>query len=136
MNSQQQTMPSVLLLSDDLDLSECIRVFLEDSYRVTVCTGVGDNGFPIGNSLPDLLLVDLDTIGTGPYRQLLQVKAEYPPLKIVVMYMFLDEEDQHDKFVQQVADDYIFKPFSAVVLKRKLDQLFVAVAKKSVLVSE
>ena len=39
--------------------------------------------------------------------------------------MFLDEEERREKLVLSVADDFISKPFSASVLKYKLDQLLV-----------
>jgi DNA-binding response OmpR family regulator len=130
MNEQIDNVPSLLILAGDPDLAEGIRVYLEDSYRIYILSDLIDLYMYLKNYKIDLLLIDIDSTGLNQLQQLQFIKSAHPYLKMVVMYMFLDEEEQSEKSALRAADDFIFKPFSASVLKHKLDQLLVPALNK------
>jgi DNA-binding response OmpR family regulator len=122
--------PALLVLGVDPDLAEGIRIYLEDSYDVYIVTDPADLNTHLASYHVALLLTDIDTTGINQLQQIQSIRSAYPDLKIIVMYMFLDEEERREKSVLSAADDSISKPFSASVLKYKLDQLLVPVVKQ------
>ncbi len=131
MSEQIEKKPSLLVLAVDPDLAEGIRIYLEDVYQVYILAEPADLNTHLRRYHVDLLLTDIDTTGINQLQQLQLIKSVFPDLKIIVMYMFLDEEERREKSVLNTADDFISKPFSASVLKYKLDQLLVSTTKKS-----
>jgi DNA-binding response OmpR family regulator len=123
MNEAVRIKPALLVLGVDPDLAEGIRIYLEDSYSVYLLTDPADLEMHLASNRVDLLLTDIDTAGFEKLQQLPSIKLSYPGLKIIVMYMFQDEEERPEKSALSTADDSISKPFSASVLKYKLDQL-------------
>jgi len=123
MGKQEEKIPVVMVFTDDADLAEGIRLYLEDSYQVYVLSDPVDLKLYLARYRIDLLLADCDTTSVAEGQQISELKTEYPQLKIVIMYMFLDEEERCEKSVLSTADDFILKPFSASVLKYKLDHL-------------
>jgi DNA-binding response OmpR family regulator len=51
------------------------------------------------------------------------VRSSNPGIKIILMYMFLDEDEKRDSSILKEADDHIFKPFDADVFRYKVDRL-------------
>jgi DNA-binding response OmpR family regulator len=131
MSEQICLKPVLLVLGVDPDLAEGIRIYLEDSYHVYVVADSADLSVILASYHVDLLLTDIDTSGINQLQQLQSIRSTCPDLKIIIMYMFLDEEERREKSVLGAADDFISKPFSASVLKYKLDQLLIPRAKKS-----
>ena len=123
MNTRYKKVPAVLLLAKDKDLAESIRIYMEDSYRVYFISDPADLDACIRKYNIDLLLTDLDKSSPDLFQKLESVRSDYPQLRIMVMYMFLDEDEYREKLILKEADDHIFKPFSASVLKYKLDRL-------------
>ena len=115
--------PALLVLGVDPDLAEGIRIYLEDSYQVYIVAHPADLNTHLTSYHVDLLLTDLDTSGINELEQVQSIRSAYPDLKIIVMYMFLDEEERREKSILSAADDFISKPFTASVLKYKLDRL-------------
>ncbi len=70
-----------------------------------------------------LLVTDLDMPHPNLRNKLQSVKSSNPGVKIILMYMFLDEDGQKDSSILKEADDYIFKPFDADVFRYKVDRL-------------
>lgn len=119
---------TVLIIENDRDLAESIKLFLEDSYRVYVTRDPKKISDIIVRRNIQLVLTDIDIPNCELQQQLSMIKSAHPDVKIIVMYMFLDEEELMEQLLFQCADDYIFKPFDADVLKRKLDRLLPAKA--------
>ena len=119
---------TVLIIENDHDLAESIRLFLEDSYRVYVTRDPLKISDIISRRKIQLVLTDIDVPNSSIQKQLSNIKSTYPDVKIIVMYMFLDEEELMEQLLFQCADDYIFKPFDADVLRQKLDRLLPAKA--------
>ena len=119
---------TVLIIENDHDLAESIRLFLEDSYRVYVTRDPNKICDIITRRKIQLVLTDIDVPNSSIQQQLSDIKSACPEIKIIVMYMFIDEEELMEQLLFQSADDYIFKPFDADVLRQKLDRLLPAKA--------
>ena len=114
---------SVLILEDDKDLADSIRVFLEDVYSVYIIDDPSEIKTYITKYGIKLLVTDLDMPHPNLRNKLQSVKSSNPGIKIILMYMFLDEDGQKDSSILKEADDYIFKPFDADVFRYKVDRL-------------
>ncbi len=113
----------VLILEDDKDLADSIRVFLEDVYSVYIIDDPSKIKTYITKYGIKLLVTDLDMPHPNLRNKLQSVKSSNPGIKIFLMYMFLDEDGQKDSSILKEADDYIFKPFDADVFRYKVDRL-------------
>jgi len=113
----------VLILEDDKDLADSIRVFLEDVYSVYIIDDPSKIKTYITKYGIKLLVTDLDMPHPNLRNKLQSVKTSNPGVKIILMYMFLDEDGQRDSSILKEADDYIFKPFDADVFRYKVDRL-------------
>lgn len=113
----------VLILEDDKDLADSIRVFLEDVYSVYIIDDPSEIKTYITKYGIKLLVTDLDMPHPNLRNKLQSIKSSNPGIKIILMYMFLDEDGQKDSSILKEADDYIFKPFDADVFRYKVDRL-------------
>jgi len=113
----------VLILESDKDLADSIRVFLEDFYSVYIIDDPAKIKTYITKYGIKLLVTDLDMPHTNLLNKLQSIRTSNPGLKIILMYMFLDEDGQKDSSILKEADDYIFKPFDADVFRYKVDRL-------------
>jgi len=113
----------VLILEDDKDLADSIRLFLEDVYSVYIIDDPSKIKTYIAKYGIKLLVTDLDMPHPNLRNKLQSVKTSNPGIKIILMYMFLDEDGQRDASILKEADDYIFKPFDADVFRYKVDRL-------------
>ncbi|MCK4558818.1 MAG: response regulator [Calditrichia bacterium] len=113
----------VLILEDDKDLADSIRVFLEDVYSVYIIDDPSEIKTYITKYRIKLLVTDLDMPHPNLRNKLQSIKSSNPGIKIILMYMFLDEDGQKDSSILKEADDYIFKPFDADVFRYKVDRL-------------
>ena len=123
MKKMDKATKAVLIIENDRDLAESIRLYLEDSYRVYITKDPSKVHDFITRHKVQLVLTDIDIPSSALQEQLSCIKSANPDIKIIVMYMFLDEEELMEQLLFQTADDYIFKPFDADVLKQKLDRL-------------
>jgi DNA-binding response OmpR family regulator len=114
---------AVLILEKDRDLADSIRLFLEDSYPVYII----DDPLKINTHVREygikLLVMDMDLAELNLPKNLPAIRSANPHLKIFLMYMFLDEENQDGYALLKEADDYIFKPFDADIFRYKVDYL-------------
>ena len=118
-----KTTSGVLILEDDKYLANSIRLFLEDVYSVYIIDDPSKIKTYITKYGIKLLVTDLDMPYPNFRNKLQSVKTSNPGIKIILMYMFLDEDAQRDASILNEADDYIFKPFDADVFRYKVDRL-------------
>ena len=114
---------AVLIIEGDKDLADSIKLYLEDSYRVYITKDPAQIGRYISRYHIKLILTDIDVASPELQKKLIHLKTSNPDVKIILMYMFLDEDEVQEQPFFKNADDYIFKPFDADVLKNKLDKL-------------
>jgi len=123
MAAKQQYRQSIVILEKDPDLADSIRVYLEDSYEVYIVQDPAHLMRYISNYNINVLVTDLDATHSDIQRHLAEAKVFNPELKILVMYMFIDEDNLPARSILNEVDDYIYKPFNADVLRHKLDRL-------------
>ena len=123
MRTLQKSANSVLILEDDPELADSIRLFLEDTYRVYTINDPSQLKLYINKYGIKLLVTDLDMSYPNLENNLQLIKSSNPGMKIILMYMFLDDEKQKNHSILKEADDYIFKPFDADVFRYKIDRL-------------
>ena len=114
---------AVLIIESDKDLADSIKLYLEDSYQVYIAKDPAQISIYISRYQIKLILTDIDVASPELQKRLIHLKTSNPEVKIILMYMFLDEDEVQEQRFFKNADDYIFKPFDADVLKNKLDKL-------------
>lgn len=123
MEAKNHSTNAVLILEDDRDLAESIRLFLEDVYPVYITNDPAKLNAYITKYDIKLLVTDLDNTNPNLKKKLRMIKSSYPGVKIILMYIFLDEDSYKSNSILQEADDYIFKPFDTDVFRYKIDRL-------------
>jgi DNA-binding response OmpR family regulator len=117
---------TVLLIDDDLNISELIRINLELDGLRTTCSENGRAGILAAQELkPDLILLDMmlpDGDGISVLRQLKKIPetADIPVLMLSARSQIPDME----KAIQYGAVDYLLKPFDPIGLSKKLEDSF------------
>jgi DNA-binding NtrC family response regulator len=114
---------AVLIIENDSDLANSIRLYLEDTYNVYITKDPARISEHIANHQVKLILTDIDLSSPALDRQLSRIKNKHPEIKIILMYMFVDEDEAQEQLIFSKADDYIFKPFDADDLRHKLEKL-------------
>jgi DNA-binding response OmpR family regulator len=123
MNSLQNKVCSVLILENDVDLANSIRLYLEDCFIVYTIDNPSQLIDYVSKYKIDFIITDFDTPDPNLTAKLQLIKCKNPQVKIIVIYMFLDEDEFRKASFLKEADDCIFKPFDADVLKYKINKL-------------
>ena len=123
MQEKTKTEKPVLILEKDRDLAESIRTFLEDVYPVYILDNPSKLRAHINRYGIRLIVTDLDMASRELHTKLHSIRIDNPALKIILMYMFLDEDELKNHAILKQADDFIFKPFDATVFRHKVDNL-------------
>jgi two-component system KDP operon response regulator KdpE len=109
----------VLLVDDDIDILVSLRLHLRaDGYDVVAADTVAAGKRLLRDQLPHVAVVDLklpDGSGLDVAREL-QRFAAVP----VIVLTAVDDEDSKVQGLQDVADDYVTKPFSARELSARI----------------
>ncbi len=114
--------PSIILVEDDLRLSELVGRYLENNgFRVTITNGGDQVVEQVLRESPDLVILDLGLPGQDGFSICRQLRPAYPnPILILTAR-------NHD--IDQVlglelgADDYVIKPVEPRVLLARINAL-------------
>ena len=103
--------PRVLVIDDDVTLSEVVGRYLErEGFDVTRCAD-GNEGLRVAlEELPDLIVLDLMLPGIDGFEVFRRIRNVAPIP--VVMLTSRGEEDDRIAGLELGADDYVTKPFS------------------------
>ena len=115
---------SILIIDDDIETTDLLERCLESSYRILKAHD-GETGLAlVEQSLPDLVICDLDMPGTGGHEflQRLRQDKKYSLVKVLVLTGSNSEEDLL-KSLEEGADTYLLKPVSLKELKVRLEKL-------------
>ena len=117
-------MKKILLIEDEPDISELIKVFLE-SYRFKVVTALdGEDGFKkFLNEHPDLIILDVILPKLNGFEVCRKIKIEYDsPIPVL---MLTAQDSDTDRIIGRVkgADFYMTKPFGANELLMNINAL-------------
>jgi two-component system OmpR family response regulator/two-component system response regulator RstA len=114
--------PSIVLVEDDLRLSELVSRYLEtNGFRVTV-THRGDQVIDrVMRSPPDLVILDLGLPGQDGFSVCRQLRPNYEnPILILTAR---DNDGDHVLGLELGADDYVIKPVEPRVLMARIHAL-------------
>src|ERR1700694_4579820 len=113
---------SILLVEDDLRLSELVSRYLENhGFRVDIIAH-GDHVLPrVQRDSPDLIILDLGLPGQDGFAICKQLRPAYTnPILILTA---LDNDIDHVLGLELGADDYVIKPVEPRVLLARIGVL-------------
>ncbi len=105
-------MSKILVVDDERNIVELIRLYMEKEGFETICAYTGDEAlWKFREEKPDLILLDLMLPGTDGW----QVCREIRKTSAVPIIMLTAKSETFDKVLglELGADDYITKPFEA-----------------------
>jgi len=113
---------SIILVEDDLRLSELVSRYLENNgFRVTIINGGDQVVEQVNRESPDLLILDLGLPGQDGLSICRQVRATYRnPILILTAR---SNDIDHVLGLELGADDYVIKPVEPRVLMARINAL-------------
>jgi DNA-binding response OmpR family regulator len=114
--------PSILLVEDDVRLSELVSHYLENNnFRVTT-TAHGDEVVDrVQREAPDLVILDLGLPGQDGFSICRQLRPRYA--KPILILTARDNDFDHVLGLELGADDYVIKPVEPRVLLARINAL-------------
>jgi DNA-binding response OmpR family regulator len=114
--------PSIILVEDDLRLSELVSRYLEtNGFSVTITHGGHEVVEQVQRSMPDLVILDLGLPGQDGLSICKQLRPTYPnPILILTAR---DNDIDHVLGLELGADDYVIKPVEPRVLMARIHAL-------------
>jgi DNA-binding response OmpR family regulator len=114
--------PSIILVEDDLRLSELVSRYLEtNGFRVTIADLGGPVVDQVQNAMPDLVILDLGLPGEDGFSICKQLRPAYPnPILILTAR---NNDIDHVLGLELGADDYVIKPVEPRVLMARIKAL-------------
>ena len=109
---------SILIVEDDADIRELLKVLLEaDGYQTVLCGSAEEALTKLERTLPDLMLLDLMLPGEDGLSFCRRIRADRRLQRLpVIMVTARSEESKIVAGLEVGADDYVTKPFAADVL--------------------
>lgn len=118
-------MATILVIDDDLDLQQMLRLMLQRGGYKVVTTGDGPDGLAKAKALkPDMAIVDVMMPGMNGY-QVVRKMREDPELAGMVILILTARAQPVDReaALAAQADDYMPKPFAPNELLAKVSEL-------------
>jgi two-component system OmpR family response regulator/two-component system response regulator RstA len=116
------TTSSIILVEDDLRLSELVSRYLESNgFRVTATAGGDEVVEQVLRACPDLLILDLGLPGQDGLSICRQLRPGYPN-PILILTARANDID-HVLGLELGADDYVIKPVEPRVLMARINAL-------------
>lgn len=112
-------MQKILVVEDDLDIQELLKIFLQEAGYSIVLANDGVETLSIFSDVQfDLILLDimLPKIDGFAVCELIRKQSQVP----IIMLTALNGEEEQIRGLDMQVDDYITKPFSMPVLIRKI----------------
>ena len=124
---ESRTKPGILIIDDEKSNLNVLNHTLRREYTVYVARD-GKTGLILANEkMPDLILLDIVMPETDGYKVISELKASERTRDIPVIFVSgLVSDDDVKKGMSMGAADYIFKPFSAPEIKKKVAKHLIA----------
>lgn len=120
----QPSCGSVLIIEDDLDIADVIRIHLESAQFCVAVANDGHSGADIAlRDSPDLVVLDLNLPGLDGL-QICKVLTERIPRPLILIVTARCAEGERVTGLELGADDYLAKPFSILELVARVRALF------------
>jgi DNA-binding response OmpR family regulator len=115
--------PSILLVEDDVRLSELVSHYLENNgFRVTIAARGEQVVAQVQRETPDLVILDLGLPGQDGFSICRQLRPRYTnPILILTAR---NNDIDHVLGLELGADDYVIKPVEPRVLLARISALF------------
>lgn len=126
-NSPSPKALRLIVIEDDPDVREALRLLLDRKYDVI--------GFPDGEDLlaaiddyePGLVILDVDLPGKDGFELCRQIRQSSKHRRLPVLFLTVHRDDESFvKNLQVNADAYLTKPFEAAELKETIRRLVTA----------
>jgi len=119
---KEEEIPDILIVEDDEMSRELLtRRVSRAGYSVTAVSDGRTALDQLEKQVVDMVLLDIMMPGMSGYEVLEKIKADNKLQHIsVIMISALDDADSIDKCMNLGAEDYITKPFNALVLKSRI----------------
>jgi DNA-binding NtrC family response regulator len=123
----QGTIASIAILDDDADFRTYLEDFLSDEsiYSVRAFGNAHELFEGCGESLPDIVLLDMKMGDASGDKVLEQLITRWPGLCVIIITGYPSLEDMRTTFKLKVFD-YLAKPFSLTQLRQVLKNAVVA----------
>jgi CheY-like chemotaxis protein/MinD-like ATPase involved in chromosome partitioning or flagellar assembly len=118
-------MATILVIDDDLDLQQMLRLMLQRGGHKVIATGDGPDGLVKAKQLkPDLAIVDVMMPGMNGYQVVRKMRedADTASMSILVLTARAQPVDR-DAAMAARADDYMAKPVAPNELLAKVNEL-------------
>jgi two-component system OmpR family response regulator len=116
------TLPSIILVEDDLRLSELVSRYLENNgFRVAVIHRGDAVVEQVQREAPDLVILDLGLPGKDGFSICRQLRPNYG--KPILILTARDNDIDHVLGLELGADDYVIKPIEPRVLMARINAL-------------
>lgn len=118
-------MATILVIDDDLDLQQMLRLMLQRGGYKVVTTGDGPDGLAKAKALkPDMAIVDVMMPGMNGYQVVRKMREdpELAGMAILILTARAQPVDREAAIAAQ-ADDYMPKPFAPNELLAKVSEL-------------
>ncbi len=111
----------ILIVDDDLVIIEAARRILQEEYKVASAVS-GKTAFQILDQMtPDLILLDINMPDMDGFAVLAQLKTRKDTKGIPVIFLTgVQGPETETKALESGAEDFVSKPFTASVLKRRI----------------
>ncbi len=118
------TKPKILIVDDNVTNLNIARKSLCDDYNVVLIKDGAMALAEIANINPNLILLDVEMPGMNGFEVIDKIKNEMPEPFRNIPVIFLTAKDDGDsefKGLNLGAVDYVIKPFSSVLLKKRVE---------------
>lgn len=112
----------VLIVDDEINITELISVNLEENFNVVCCHDGLDAVELAKKELPDIILLDIMIPGIDGFEVCRRIRNDERTRKIpIIMLTVKKEENDKVRGLKLGADDYITKPFGINELLARID---------------
>lgn len=112
----------VLIVDDEINITELISVNLEENFNVVCCHDGLDAVELAKKELPDIILLDIMIPGIDGFEVCRRIRNDESTRKIpIIMLTVKREENDKVRGLKLGADDYITKPFGINELLARID---------------
>lgn len=113
---------NILIVEDDTTIREGVAEFLKENNYEVFCAGDGEAALELlKNTNIHLALLDIMLPGKSGLEVLTELRT-FSDLPVIMLTAITDEEMQVKTF-DELADDYICKPFSLILLLKRIEAL-------------
>lgn len=121
------TRPTLVIIDDNTDLCQLLRLQLAPRYDVHTATNADDGWRAIRQWLPDVIVCDIMMPGTDGIALLRTIRRDLATSHIpVIMLTAKSDPDERTAAIRQGANSFISKPFDRDYLTASIDRLLEA----------